>query len=228
MQNKNQKNKKYYITKESDYNYSLTINSNNVDYIEVIYSAILKLVRGFKDEKEKSLFFAAEKVESLESCLKSTNYHLSEQLCVKLVDDISKQINYYIKNVISVYGLDLDDIIVINDNLFIIVSTEYILDLNNSKKSMNVFFPLKSPYFGNPEIYGINNLPSQLSIKSLYYSIGVLVTFCLLNNYLLVGNEIKSNEALKNSLESIKGRKLYWFLLRCLEDDVDNRVMLLI
>jgi hypothetical protein len=93
---------------------------------------------------------------------------------------------------------------------------------------MNVYFPLKRPYFGNPELYGINVLPTQLNIKSIYYSVGALITFCIINKYLLVGNEIKSNEEIKNSLEPLKGRKVYWFLLRCLEDDVNKRVMLLI
>jgi len=216
---------KYYLEKVNDYNYSIKIISNNDDYKEIINSIFLKMVKGFKDEN--AVFFSAEKVEHLEYYLKKHKYYLSEQLCIKLVDDISKQINYYIKNGVSIYGLDLDDIIVINDNIFLIVSSEYMLDLHN-KKSMNVYFPLKRPYFGNPEIYAINNLPSQLNIKSLYYSVGVLVTFCVLNNYLLVGNEIKCNETIKNSLEPIKGRKLYWFLLRCLEDDVNKRVMLLI
>jgi hypothetical protein len=220
------KEKKYNIKKEKDYNYSIKIVSNNEDYKEMLYYIILKFVPGFKDEN--SVFFSAEKVESLESYLKSSKYHLSEQLCVKLIDDISKQLNYYIKNGVSIYGIDLDDIIVINDNIFIIVSTEYILDLNNIKNSMNVYFPLKRPYFGNPELYGINVLPTQLNIKSIYYSIGALITFCIINKYLLVGNEIKSNEEIKNSLEPLKGRKVYWFLLRCLEDDVNKRVMLLI
>ena len=204
----------------------IKIISNNNDYKEIINSIFLKIVKGFK--YENAVFFTAEKVEHLEYYLKKHNYCLSEQLCIKLVDDISKQLNYYIKNGVTIYGLDLDDIIVINDNLFILVSVEYMLDINNDNKHINVNFPLKRPYFGSPELYKIHYLPYKLNIKSLYYSIGVLIIFCKLNNYLLVGNEIKSLEQIKNILEPIEGRKLYWFLLRCLEDDVDNRVMLLI
>ena len=93
---------------------------------------------------------------------------------------------------------------------------------------MNIYLPLKRPYFGNPEIYEIRTLPNKLTIKSVYYSIGVLVTFCLTNKYLLVGNEITPRQNIEKILSGWKGRKIYWFLLRCLEDNPDNRQMLLI
>ena len=216
---------KYQLTLIKDYNYKILINDQtNHNYQEILYNILLKFVNGYKNKE--TLFFNAESIQNLDNFLKKYNYFLPEHLCIKLVDDLSKQINYLLQYNISIYGLDLDDIIVINECTFIIVSTVYFLPIESN--IMHIYLPPKMPYFGNPELYAIKTLPNKLTIKSLYYSIGVLVTFCLTNNYLLVGNEIKSNKEIKQILQYLKGRKIYWFLLRCLEDEPNNRHLLLI
>jgi hypothetical protein len=49
-----------------------------------------------------------------------------------------------------------------------------------------------------------------------------------LKTYLLVGNEVQSVEQINKSLVSIYNTKIYWFLKRCLDEDVHNRQLLFI
>jgi serine/threonine protein kinase len=93
---------------------------------------------------------------------------------------------------------------------------------------MIFYQPIKTPYFSNPEIMELTSLPSEINYKCSFYSLGVLVVLYLLNNFLLVGNEIKRVDEIENILRPIYNTKIYWFIKRCLEENIDKRVLLLI
>ena len=78
------------------------------------------------------------------------------------------------------------------------------------------------------EINKLTTLPSKIDYRCAYYSLGVLLVFCLLNNYLLVGNEQKSVEEVESILSPLKNTKIYWFLKRCLDSNIEKRLLLLI
>ena len=63
---------------------------------------------------------------------------------------------------------------------------------------------------------------------TLSYSSTAITVTTTVPHGLLVGNEIKSREGIIKVLEPLKGRKLYWFILRCLEDEPNKRHLLLI
>ncbi len=211
---------KYILTHVNDFNYTLTIN-NDKNFL--IYEAILLFINGYKNTQK--VFFTASDINPLSICLKNNNGKLSEKMIIKMIGDLAKQINYFNGMGYNIYGLDLDDIIII-DNNYILTNVSYMLPIKNN--DMHIYLPIKRPYFSNPEVFKIKELPSKISIKSVYYSIGLLVIYCLINEYLLVGNEILTNKEIKGKLCKLYGTKLYWFLLRCLEDNPDNRQMLLI
>jgi hypothetical protein len=71
-------------------------------------------------------------------------------------------------------------------------------------------------------------LPSEVDYKCCYYSLGSLVVFSLLHIYLLVGNELKTSEEINEIIEPLYNTKIYWFLKRCLDDDINNRKLLLV
>ena len=142
-----------------------------------------------------------------------------------MIDDLTKQI-INIKNMgYGFYGFDINDILTI-DNRFILCSTQYLLPVIED----NIIFyqPIKIPYFSSPEILKLTNLPSEINYKCSFYSLGVLVVFYLFKNYLLVGNEIKSVEEIEQILLPFNNTKIYWFIKRCLEENINNRVLLLI
>ena len=46
--------------------------------------------------------------------------------------------------------------------------------------------------------------------------------------YLLVGNEFKTSEEIDKILEPLFNTKIYWFLKRCFDDEINNRKLLLV
>jgi hypothetical protein len=143
-----------------------------------------------------------------------------------MLDQLTKQILYLKKYDYGFYGLNIKDILVINKNHFIIVNSVFLQPI--IKEHIHFFSPIQRPYFLDPQLFKLTKLPSTIHYKCIYYSLGVLLVFCLFNNYLLVGNEEKSETEIENILLPIKYTKIYWFLKRCFHIDIVNRTLLLI
>lgn len=179
------------------------------------------------DVKNESLYFNAEKVINLSTYLKEKpNNKLSENECINLIFYLSKQIKYNELTNYTFYGFDLDDILVIDDEIFIIANSNNLLPIKNNFLILDYLFT--KPYFNSPELQEINILPAKIHYKSCYYSLGCLVTYLLLKTYLLVGNDIKDENELDNILLPFYYTKLYWFLKRCLIKDYNKRILLLV
>ena len=208
------------ITQISEFTYSLKIDG---DYVSVLCHSIKKILKSIYYDEEKSVvFFSAESVLPFKEFLLE---HKTHKKCIKMIDDLTKQMTY-LKNIgYGFYGFDVNDILTI-DNTFIFCRTQHLLPV--IEDNFIFYEPIKRPYFSNPEIMKLTTLPSEINYKSSYYSLGVLVVLYLLNNYLLVGNEIKSVEEIETILMPIYNTKIYWFIKRCLEENIDKRVLLLI
>lgn len=214
----------YNLIKINDFTYSLKING---DFDNQLYNTIQKLLQtSHFDRETNTIFFSAENVIPFKTyILNQKNTRLSHSQCIKLIDDLSKQILYLHKLGVGFYGFDISDILTI-DNTFVFCSTQYLLPLDN--ESIVFTSPINRPYFSNPELFKLTSLPSEISIKSCYYSLGLLVVFSLLNTYLLVGNEFKTDSEIDLILEPLNNTKIYWFIKRCLDNDVNKRKLLLV
>ena len=169
-------NKKYIITRINDFSYSLKILG---EYKKPLYSSFIKtniLTNAFYDDE---LYFNCEKVETMKEYLNAKGI-LTEKECVKILKTISKQIKYLELTNYAFYGYDLDDLIVINESIFLVASAKYLLPIIES----NIVFdsPISLPYFASPEMFKLTKLPSEINYKTSYYSLGALIVFCLLNN----------------------------------------------
>jgi len=208
----------------NEFIYSLNIHG---EYSEIIYKTIQQIIKTAQlDYDTNTIFFSAENVISFKKYLFiQKNKCLSYSKTIKLINDLSKQIFYLNKLGYCFYGFDIDDILVI-DNTFIFCSTQYLLPLDNN--DIIFTYPVLKPYFSNPEIFKLTTLPSKINHKCIYYSLGSLVVFSLLNNYLLVANELKTVEEIENIIQPLYNTKIYWFIKRCLECDINKRRLLLI
>lgn len=214
----------YKLISINEFTYNLKINgllSNQ------IYYTIEKMIStSYYDAETNSIFFSAENVMPLKKYILDKN-NISHATCIKLIDDLSKQIFYLKKQNYGFYGFDIDDILCVDDT-FIFCSSQYLLELDINNESIIFTEPIKKPYFSNPELFKLTSLPSKINYKCCYYSLGSLVVFLLLNNYLLVANELKMTEEIDKILEPLYNTKIYWFLKRCLDDDINNRKLLLV
>lgn len=212
------------INKLNDFTYNLKIKGKN--YMP-IYKTIKKFLKSVHyDNETASIDFTAENVETLKTHIfNQPKKRLKMNECIKMIDELTKQM-FYLKSInYGFYGFDINDILVI-DGIFIFVSSNYLLPIIEER--FIIYSQINSPYFSNPELLKLTTLPSKLNPKCCYYSLGVLVVFCLLNSYLLVGNDIKSDEEIENILLPMNNTKIYWFIKRCLEASLEKRYLLLI
>lgn len=217
--------KDYEIKQDGDYSFRIKINSENS---RPLYQSILKLCSvTVYDEDTNALFITAENVETLKAYLfKKSQLKMSQSKCIKMIDELTKQIIYLKKTGYGFYGFDLNDIVVIDEDKFIICNSNFLLPIQDNQ--IWFYSPIKKPYFMDLEINKLTTLPSKIDYRCAYYSLGVLLVFCLLNNNLLVGNEQKSVEEVESILSPLKNTKIYWFLKRCLDSNIEKRVLLLI
>ncbi len=212
----------YNLTPINDFTFSLKING---DYNTELYYTIQKLIKtAHLDHETNTIIFSAEHVIPFKQYLE-TNKKCSHLTCVRLIDNLSKHIFCLKKIGFGFYGFDINDILTI-DGIFIFCSTTHILPLYND--TFIFTSPIKKPYFSNPELFELTSLPFEINYKCCYYSLGVLVVFSLLNIYLLVGNELKSSKEIDKIIKPLYNTKLYWFLKRCFDDDINNRKLLLV
>jgi hypothetical protein len=216
--------KPYNLKSINEFTYSLKING---DYTNDVYYTIQQMLKSCHfDHETNTIFFSAEIVVPFKKyILDKKEKRLSHGECIKLIDDLSKQILYLNKLGFGFYGFDISDILTI-DNTFILCSTQFLLPLDGN--SIIFVSPIKQPYFSNPELFELTSLPAEINYKCCYYSLGLLVVFSLLNIYLLVGNELKTSEEIDKIIEPLYNTKIYWFLKRCLHDDINNRYLLLV
>jgi hypothetical protein len=214
----------YDVNPINDFTYSLKIHGENVF---PIYKTIKKMLNSaYHDNETDAMFFSAENVRTFNQYILESNDHKLElKRCIKMMDDLTKQMTYLKTMNYGFYGFGANDILVV-DNVFLFCNTQYLFPLQED----NFIFikPIFKPYFSSPEIFKLTILPSEINYKCSYYSLGVLAVFCLLNNYLLVGNELKSAEEIENIIKPFLNTKIYWFIKRCLDPNIDKRILLLI
>jgi hypothetical protein len=205
----------YILKPINECTYNLKING---EYNIYLYKLIKKCIKTSNfDYETSSIYFCAENVTPLKDLIK--NNSLSHNKCIKLIYDLTNQILYLKKLGYSFYGFDINDILVV-DELFMFCSAEYVLPLVNE---LIIFYsPIKQAYFSNPELYNLTSLPSEISYKCCYYSLGTLVIYCLLNAY------INRSEQIEKVIEPVYNTKIYWFIKRCLDSDINKRELLLI
>ena len=215
----------------------ITINKNNTHYTlegntnclylnELFISLIDTNLLSSAFIGNNQLHFHAQSVILLDDFLlnKTINYGYEDALFTMY--SLSKQIISLENMGLTFYAFGPKDIIVVNNTYFFLLNTNKLFLIENN--NLTFLTPISKPYFASPELLNIHTLPSSISFKSIYYSLGVLIIQCLFNNYILKGNEIKSDEEIDAIIKPIKETKLYWCLKRCLEIDTNDRYLLFI
>ena len=224
------------IINTNSYILSIYHGSSNKKYIYEIYKSITKtkiLSNAFfnegikvssKEEEEDTIIFTAETVKPLSVLLKE--YKLTNQDAIKMIHDLGKQMAHLETKFFAFYGFNLDDILVINNSTFIIASIKNIIKIEPDK-CIYFYSPIIKPYFSNPELIKLTNLPAKIDYRSGYYSLGALILFCLTNIYIFA-EIVEKEEDLDHILEPIYYTKLFWFIRRCFKEKSEERILLFI
>ena len=210
------------IKKTGDY--SWTIETDSI----IIAKLIRHIIKNAYIESNK-VHITAESIVPLKDHLstKPTN-KLGYIETMRLMKQISSQLTLIYNTGNACYGIDLSDILVINNRDFLFCGSKHMLPLNQTNTFITFVSPFDNPDFSNPDILEIKKLPSRVHFKCIYYSIAALGLWCFTGHYLLVGNEIPDEAQVEEILNPIKATKLYGFFKRALTTQVEERLLLLV
>lgn len=142
---------------------------------------------------------------------------------------LGNQTKYLIEKGYSFIKIDIDNILVIDDNKFIYVSTSDLHELDGTSLIITKPFEVNNYSFISSELREINEIPSRIHYKTFLYSLGCLSIFCLSNENDFINMENTEKEKRINELLiPIEETKLYWTIKRTLDPEVKNRCLIII
>jgi hypothetical protein len=241
-------NKSYNVNKINNYTYKLNINSDIYDdtqYRNILYKSVLNFIsHGFYSDSDHTrdnlyIYFTCENLKSFQKYMEENENILTYEETIKIIHSLSIQINYLLDNNYGFYGIDKEDIIVINNKYFIIVCPDKLFQIDENEnesedKNLIIYKSINIPFFHNPEIKNIYELkiknknkkypsfttPALINYKCIYYSIGILIIYCLFG--------LENINNIEEDLEIIHSTKIYFFLQRCFDENISDRYLLLI
>jgi len=185
-----------------------------------------------------SLYVNASSVQTFEQYktqLKNTNNttKFSYNTLLHMIQNLSRQLNYLINfEYKTFYAYNTENIIVINETVFVYLSNE-IVNINPLTETIEIMYPypkILKTFYISPELYKLHTVPSNVHYKTIYYSLSSLVIDQIQDVNESINKSI--NESIINDkikiLESIQNTKLYFLLIRCLDEDIKNRSILFI
>jgi hypothetical protein len=163
----------------------------------------------------KSITFNADSVRKIKD-----EQRLNHDTILKMISCLSTQLDFLItKCRKSFLFYDMKNIIVIDENKFVYISDDAVNLIHNSDDVLITKPFAKTNTFLSPEALNINTIPSRIHYKSIYYSLGLLIVFCL------TGVTTSDIESL---LRDINGTKLHSFIRRCLDEDPTRRYLIFV
>jgi len=200
-------------------------NKYKLDYEEGNYKHYWKFVKELIGEKNGN--FEAHSVVSLKELLKKKKNKLSYHHLVSFTNQVGNQYVNLEKDGYGKVFIDVDDIIVVHKNETLQDSIFLCLGLKDVNKIENLDIKIDFPYkksrnstFFSPELKNGEVFPLKIKKTSCIFSLALLISFCI--------NDKITLENIKESLSPIAETKLYYCLLRCLEEETYNRYYLCI
>ena len=207
---------------------SVIANSENEKYIEFdsptpiwfidMNVSILKNHDLNISREKKMILCHSYSIESLEKIFKKNEF-LSYEECVRLVGSFAETINYLLLKNLTILNIDLSDFLKIEKTFIFINFSKIIPSLGSDLVNLNKkIIPTE---FTPPEL---RMIPPQISNTSIFYNIASIISA------LVIGDNVDnfSHDQWREFLNPIYHTRLYWFLLRCLSENYDQRSFLFV
>ena len=116
----------------------------------------------------------------------------------------------------DIFYLEID----VKNFIFLILKTDSLVKINDKNIEINQPFNKKLSKYFSPEMKNVTKIPTNISFKSCYYSIAIII----IDSFKKIEKEL----ILETHLSSLCETKLYYALKRCLEENPENRYLLYI
>lgn len=179
---------------------------------------------GIHDTEYTSIFIYSSSIETLPQLLSRKKNLLDYDSCVKLILNIGTQCLQLEEQGLVYPSLDIRNIISLNDGeYFIYLDNTIFKKRENSTFNMNKY--VEKTIFSSPELLGTSKIPAILPSVSWIYSLGSIVFHCLTKHRAI--HELDEDQ-LKYEIQHIQDTKLYFCILRMLQQDIYYRVFLFV
>lgn len=166
----------------------------------------------------------AESVQTLTQMLSRKHNRLSYGESLQLLLSIGNQLTMLETEQKRVFNsLDMKNIIVLNDELFIYVSNVNLFNIDDSNM-ITIDYPVEKTKFDSPTQDSQERIPFSIHKNSWLFSLGAIVCFSLTGNE--YSHTIKKKTTYIQLLRQIELLPLYYTVLRCVEDEPEKRVFL--
>jgi len=216
--------KEFKLYKTNEESYMIKFNESSEKLINsLVNTNFLNNITITSDNK--TIIIKVKTLITLEDYKKNTNIenntrNLSYHDCLHCLYSLTKQLEYLLeKESACFYTYEPENIIIINRNIYLHLSTSHLVEFKNKKLRLNKLFEKTENI--SPEIKNIKNLPFEINYKTMYYSLGKLLVYFLFD-------KDKYEEDMKKRMEPIEGTKLYYYLLRCIDENIEKRCLLFI
>jgi len=149
-----------------------------------------------------------------------------------LTSHLVTQMQYLLHENSTILGYHPENIIVINDQTFVFLGTEYVTHLYDEQ--IFISYPFShTDFFVSPELLKIKDLPSYVHYKTAYFSLACLVVYTLLGNHDFYDKYLQAHSSALDIMQNldhhtIKHTKVYWLLSRCFIAEPEKRTILFI
>ena len=194
-------------------------------------SGFCKKIENKESNRNSNIFWFKEKYQNIQPLeyflkkLKNENQNMIQYIEM-LVQDISRQIKYLESIGRTLISININDIIVINNIYFLFVNEFKVCNFCSENNYAVAYMPIPTSDYIAPEI--ISNklvLPMKFHISSCYWSMAAL-TLDIIFNYKIDINYDSSK--LYKLMKPLSFSPLYQFILRCINNEVNERLLIII
>lgn len=166
------------------------------------------------------------------------NYNLPYEEVIKFIYDIGILIKSLEKHNKFIFCFSLKDIIIIDNSIFLFINTNKIVNKSNNSEYIQLNYPIsneKDMQFISNKI-NMNSLPFKCHYSYSYYNLGLMILYLLTGQSYEKNREINYNNKINIDYNEYNtelllpfiGTKLYFFLMRCLNVNENDRCFLYI
>ena len=206
------------IIKDKSNQYRFVIENKHSDFWKAFPWKQFNILNTKFERDITKVIFRAESVQTLGEFIAAKAKRISYDDALQLFLNIGEQLESLEKQGMGIPLFDIKDIIVVNGNQFFYINQGNILVIGKNNR-MVVSLPIKKNDFVSPSLKKLTSLPGELPYQAGMFSLAALTTYSLTNDL---------NTNYEVALESIWQTPLYWALMRCLHEDAEERVYLMI
>jgi hypothetical protein len=213
------------INKIDDSLYSFTFNDKD-EKSDLLIQSLYKQFKSLMKKEDDRYIVKCDSIETLPQLISRKRGVLSYEQTLLCILQIGEQCIFLNEKGVVYPFIDINSIVVVNDNLFMLFDSElieYSREIDGNK--IYIIPPFDKTFLFSDELLSVKSLPARIHFNNWVFSIG------LLGIYIISGKTDISNKTDANYreiIENIQDTKLYFMLMRCVEKKFNKRKLLYI